>query len=189
MGLNVRRTTPLAWLALGVCLASCAAARARPSTQGTLRGGEGPTDEQAAIYATVIRYLFDPSVPGGTLNLYIVRATNDAAADPSVPAPISLVLPVTVQTAITDALGDFPAHVAWVDNFTDVELAEDTGTVVGGGVIVQVGNVRHETATRALVPASIYARERTTGGAMFLVEKRGGLWAVTGTRGGFWSTQ
>jgi len=123
------------------------------------------------------------------LNLYIVRATNDAAADPSVDSPNSAVLPTTVQAGITEELGDFPAHVIWVDKFTDVQLASEGGTVVGGGVIVQVGNIRREGASRALVPASIYARERTTGGALYLVAKRAGIWTVTGTRGGFWSTQ
>jgi hypothetical protein len=142
-----------------------------------------------AIYATVIRYLFDPSVPGGTLSLYIVRATNDAAGDPSAQAPVSVVLPATIQAAITDALGDFPTRVIWIDQFDDVKRAEDTGAVVGGGVIVQLGNIRFASGTRALVPASIYARERTTGGAMYVVEKRARRWAVTGTRGGYWSTQ
>jgi len=73
--------------------------------------------------------------------------------------------------------------VTWVDQFDDVELAEDTGEVVGGGVIVQLGNIQFESGTRALVPGSIYARARTTGGAMYVVEKRARMWAVTGTRG------
>ncbi|MFN8624894.1 MAG: hypothetical protein U0587_02755 [Candidatus Binatia bacterium] len=148
-----------------------------------------PVAGQVAIYAAVIRYLFAPSVPGGTLPLYIVRATNDAAGDPSIEAPESVVLPKAVQAGITAALGDFPTHVVWVDRFTDVHLAEEGGAVVGGGVIVQVGNIRREAAGHALVPASIYARERTTGGALYRVEKRTGAWMVAGTQGGSWSTQ
>lgn len=186
---NLGRRAVLAWLGLGICLAGCPMPSSRSTMDGTRNRLRDPMDEQVAIYATVIRYLFAPSVPGGSLRLYIVRATNDAAADPSRYVPQSVVLPDAVQAGITDALGDFPTHVIWVNQFTDVPLAAEGGTVVGGGVIVQVGNIRREAETRALVPASIYARERTTGGALYLLEKRAGIWAVTGTRGGFWSTQ
>ena len=186
---SVMRTLALRCVVLGVTLAGCAPLPLRPSAQLARTSRQVRSDDQATIYATVIRYLFDPSVPGGRLRLYIVRSTNDAAADPSTAAPVSVVLPDTVQAAITAALGGFPTQVIWVDKFDDVKVAEDSGAVVGGGVIVQVGNIQRETGTRALVPASIYARERTTGGARYVVEQRAGTWAVTGTRGGFWSTQ
>src|SRR5574337_1520605 len=120
---NLRRRTILAYLVLGICLAGCPTPSSRSALHGTrTRGGE-PMDDQVAIYAAVIRYLFAPSVPGGTLPLYIVRVTNDAAADPSLVAPVSIVLPDTVQAGITDTLGDFPTHVIWVDQFSDVQRA------------------------------------------------------------------
>jgi hypothetical protein len=177
-----------ACLVLGICLAGCTGVPS-PRPPAGARNRKAQTDDQAAIYATVIRYLFDPSVPSGTVTLYIVRATNDAAADPSVPSKVSVMLPSATQKAITEALGDFPTQVIWVDKFSDVKLAADSGIVIGGGVIVQVGNIRFQSDSRALVPATIYARERTTGGALYVVQKRARRWKVAGTRGGFWSTQ
>ena len=67
-------------------------------------------DEWAAIYATVIRRIYTTDDTfGGTLapdTLFIIRATDDAAADPLAERSESVTLSEQVQADITAALDD-----------------------------------------------------------------------------------
>lgn len=151
-----------------------------------------PTEEEIAaeIYALVVRRLVGPDDTfGGQLpkrTLYLVSETNDAAGDPtSGPAP-SGPLAAKTQEAITRQLADLPASIVWVESFDDVARDASTGLVLDDGVIVQVGTIRFEGETRALVPGSIYIASLAAGGATYVVELQGNQWVLTGTSGPTW---
>ena len=84
------------------------------------------------------------------------------------------------------ALGGLPSQVVWVDRFEDMPLDQDTRAVADGGLIIILGNVTYESATRVQVPGSIHVAGLAGGGATYVVEKRGGEWVVTGTAGPIW---
>jgi hypothetical protein len=157
----------------------------QPPTATTTAG-----DPTATIYAAVIRQLAGPDDTfGGQLpkqTLYIVRATNDAAGDPTHDGSPSVILPPTIQDAITAELADLEAAVVWVDGTNDVALDPDTGWVADDGVIMQLGNIRFESPTRALVAGSIYIASLAAGGSTYVVEQQGGQWVLTGTTGARW---
>jgi hypothetical protein len=182
------RALALTLFVFAIFLAGCRPLPSKPLVPGARESTELSTDDEVSIYQAVIRYLFEPSIVGGTLAVYIVCTTNDAAADPSMRASVPVVLPATVQAGITAALGDFASQVIWVDKFDDVKLNKDTGGVIGRGVIIQLGNIKLEDGNRALVPGSIYAEEAVAGGAIYVAERMAGIWRVTGTHGGFWSS-
>ena len=186
--LEAMRALALTLFVFAIFLAGCRPLPSKPLLPGARESTELSTDDEVSIYQAVIRYLFEPSIVGGTLAVYIVCTTNDAAADPSMRASVPVVLPATVQAGITAALGDFASQVIWVDKFDDVKLNKDTGGVIGRGVIIQLGNIKLEDGNRALVPGSIYAEEAVAGGAIYVAERMAGIWRVTGTHGGFGSS-
>jgi hypothetical protein len=151
-----------------------------------------PTPElaEAAIYAAVIRQLAGPDDTfGGKLTkstLYIVRRTNDAARDPRSDASPPVILPDATQDTVTTLLADLPSRVVWVNDFDDVAREPDTDHVANEGVIIQLGNVKFDGETRALVPGSIYIANMAAGGATYIVEQQGSQWVVVGNTGTTW---
>jgi hypothetical protein len=160
-------------------LVGCRVAPSKPTEQDTI-----------AIYQTVIRRLCQTDDTfGGMLEkrtLYIIRATNDAAGDPSIQQSNSVVLSETVQQGVTDALADLPVTIMWVDRFDQVSIDADTGFVSDKGVIITLGNIKYENSDKALVPASIYVAFLAAGGRTYIVEKKDGVWTITGTTGVEW---
>lgn len=169
----------LALAIVGNALSACATSASAPTEQ-----------DEIAIYQAVIRRLYGPDDTfGGTLEkstLYIIRATNDAAGNPSLQDSLSVALSETVQTGITQALADLPSEVVWVDSFDVVELDEQTSQVIDGGVIITLGNIQFENSDKALVPGSIYVANLAGGGATYVVERKDGEWMVTGNTGVQW---
>ena len=169
---------------LTLVLAAVAAAgcQAEPATD--------PEQDTVAIYAAVIRRLYGPDDTfGGTLQpptLYIIRATDDSAANPSTPTPHSAVIPETVQQGITTALADLPAKIVWVDRRDSVALEPVTRRVPGGGAMITLGNIQFTSRDRALVPGSIYIGILAAGGTTYVIQKADGVWHYTGNNGASW---
>jgi hypothetical protein len=145
-----------------------------------------PEADQAEIYAAVIRQLYTvdhtfgepPNFPA----VYLVRATDDAIADPDVPQAESVVLSETLQAAIVERLADLPAEFSWVNSDAQVAL-DSTGTVVGRGAIVTVGNIHLNEDGLALVSGRLWFAMLGMGARTYLLERADGVWQVVDDTG------
>lgn len=164
---------------VAIPLGACRSTSSKPTEQDTI-----------AIYQTVIKQMYrSDDTFGGALEkpaLYIVRATNDSAGDPSLGPSEPVLLSETVQEGISDALADLPTTVIWVDSFNQVKLDPAGGFVSNKGVIITLGNINYENKDKALVSASIYVANLAAGGKTYILEKQNGIWAITGTTGVEW---
>ena len=160
-------------------LVGCRATISKPTEQDTI-----------AIYQTVIRQIYQSDDTfGGTLEkpfLYIIRATSDAAGDPSLQKSSSVVLSETVQQGITNALANLSTTIIWVDRFDQVSLDSNTGIVSNKGVIITLGNIKYDNSDKAIISASIYVASLAAGGKTYIIEKKEGVWTITGTTGFEW---
>ena len=150
-----------------------------------------PTEQDTiAIYQTVIKQIYQSDDTfGGTLEkpvIYLVRTTNDATGDPYLQPSSSIVLSETVQQDITAALSNLPTTIIWVNSFDQVSLDPTTRAVEDKGVIITLGNVNYENNDKALLAASIYVANLAAGGKTYVVEKKDGVWVITGTTGVEW---
>ncbi len=149
-----------------------------------------PQSDEVAIYQAVFRRLAtSDDTFGGTLEkrtIYIIRATNDAAGDPSLQKSNSIVLSKYVQDGLSTALADLPSKIVWVDSFDQVKIDQDTRSVVDHGVIITLGNITFQNNAKALVPGSIYIASLAAGGRTYILEKQAGVWTITGTTGYAW---
>jgi hypothetical protein len=168
-------------------------ATAAPTAQPTALPSATPlaTQDQIGVYAAVVRHLYGPSLlaVGGSLKkpvIYIIRATDDAAANPGLTGSVSVVLADPVRAGITAALADLVSDVVWVDQLAQVPLDNQTGAVIGGGALFRLGNIAPQPDGRLFVPGSIYVASLNGEGGTYIVEKRGGAWAVTGNTGPSW---
>lgn len=159
---------------------------------GCSSGGPSDTlseEDQVAIYAAVIRQLAGPDDTfGGTLEkpiLYIMRETNPAAGDPAQAAGEPAILSDNVQQGITAALADLPSELVWIDSRDELEL-DDGGAVVGGGVIMSLGNITPQPGGEVYVPGSLYVASLAAGGQTYILEQQGNEWVVTGNTGVEW---
>ena len=147
-------------------------------------------DEQADIYAAVIRQLYEVdhtfgSNPPDFPNLYLVYMTDDSLGGDLQGPPASIVLPASLRIEIADRLIDLPAEIKWVGNFEEVPLEENSG-VKGGGVIIRVGHINEGKENTVQVAGSIYIANLAAGGSTYVLEKQGGMWRITGTTGPVW---
>jgi len=169
----------IAFVCAAIPLVGCRSTSPKPTEQDTI-----------AIYQTVIKQIYQSDDTfGGTLEkpiLYIVRATNDATGDPSLPRSSSVVLSETVQQNITNALSNLPTTIIWVDSFDQVSIDPNTGVVDDKGVIITLGNIQYENNDRALLSANIYVANLAAGGKTYVLEKKDGVWVITGTTGVEW---
>lgn len=146
-------------------------------------------DEQAAIYAAVVRQLYTVDhtfgEPPNFPVVYLVRTTDDGVGDPDVPRAEPRALAEAVQTAVVDLLVDLPAEFLWVDDRGAVPL-DANSTVEGGGVILTLGNIHRQKDDSVLVPASLYFASLGAGGRTYVLEQVDGIWQVTGDTGVGW---
>lgn len=146
-------------------------------------------DDQAAIYAAVVRQLYTVDhtcgEPPNFPVVYLERTTYDGIGDPDIPQVESRVLPESVQTVVVDALADLPAEFLWVDGHHTVPM-DASSTVVGGGAIFTLGNIHIQEDNSVLVPASLYLATEGAGGRTYVLEKVDGVWQVTGDTGVQW---
>ena len=177
-GKSVMQKFFYAFIIISILLAGCNPAPAQLSEQ-----------DMAAIYQAVIRqiYLVDNTFGGevDTPMLYIIRATDDMSGDPNADEANSILLSEKTQQDISNALADLNAKIVWVDNFEQVSI-DDTGIVSDGGAIVTLGNIKMENENKVLVPVSLYFANLGAGGRTYIVEKKYGVWTVTGDTGVRW---
>ncbi|MDD5537396.1 MAG: hypothetical protein PHF12_00340 [Candidatus Omnitrophica bacterium] len=151
-------------------------------------------DDQTSIYAVVVRQLATrDDTFGGKLKpstLYIVRETNDKAGDPTGPDTFSTTIPQSAQNKITETLRDLASNVMWIDKFEDAEFEEGENSpaksVKDGGAIITLGNARLQKDGSAQVAGCIYVGSLAAGGATYVLEKKDGVWEITGTTGARW---
>ena len=74
----------------------------------------------------------------------------------------------------------------WVDRFDQVSLDSDTGFVRDQGIIISLGNIKYENNDRVFLSASIYVASLAAGGKTYILEKKDGIWVITGTTGTEW---
>ena len=147
-------------------------------------------DDQAAIYAAVVRQMYTVDhtfdEPPNFPVVYLVRTTDDSVGDPGALRTAPRVLLEAVQTAVVNALADLPAEFRWVDDADEVPRDEKNGTVAGGGAIFTLGNIHIRQDGSVLVSASLYFAMLGAGGRTYVLERMDGVWQVTGNTGVQW---
>jgi hypothetical protein len=155
--------------------------------------------DQESIYAAVVRRLATvDDTFGGTLKpsrLFIIRNTDDKAGDPSEKDSQSTAIPPASQEKITGMLNDLSADIVWIDEFADAEFEESPPAglenlsmqvIKAGGAIFTLGNAYLQKDGSVRVAGSIYVDNLATGGATYVLVKKDGVWAITGTIGARW---
>ncbi len=154
-------------------------------------------DDEAAIYAAVVRQLYTVDhtfgdEPPNFPIVYLVRATDDGevwgVGESDALQSKPSVLPESVQTVIVSALDDLPAEFVWVDSADEVPLDSNTGRVEGNGAIITLGNFDLQEDRTVHVMASIYIANLGAGGMIYIVERVDGIWQVVGDTGEYWTS-
>ena len=146
--------------------------------------------DQANIYAKVIRQIYTIDHTFGEGNspnfpvVYLPRATDDTAGDPTLPRGLSNWLSQSVQEAITIALKDLSAKFIWVDNRSEVPM--DNDAVAGNGAIIYLGNIYLQKDGSAQVGGGLFFANLGGGGTTYILEFIRGTWTITGTTGIHW---
>ena len=130
-----------------------------------------PGDEQAAIYAVVVRQLLATSYSLGELPeplvVYLLPTTRDGLVNPKAPYAEPRPLPEAVQGALVAALTDLPAEFLWV-----VPLEGDADATL------TLGNVHLQKDGTAVVSVSLYLGELGSIGQTYVLEQVEDLWQV-----------
>lgn len=100
-------------------------------------------NDQAAVYATVVRQLYTVDhtfgdEPPNFPVVYLVRTTYELDK-PSTPQIESGKIPELTQAAIVATLDELPAEFVWVDDFNEVPLSH--GVVEGNGAVITLSNL------------------------------------------------
>jgi hypothetical protein len=150
----------------------------------------GNTADTAAIYAAVIRQLYEVDnsfeQPPNWPYLYILSETDDSIAGLGEVEP-SETIPPAAQAAITDLLADLPAEITWIESWDDAPIEEEGGAVrAGDGVIVTLGNIHPTDEDTVEVPSGLYCGGLCGTGMTYVVEREGDAWVVMGVTGPVW---
>jgi len=133
-------------------------------------------DNQAAIYAVVVRQLYTVAQsigqPPDSLVVYLLQATQDGTVDPRAPYAETRLLPESVQTATIATLSDMPAEFLW-----HAPPEGDTGAVVN------LGNVHLQEDDTVVVSASLYSPRLGIIGQIYILKQVDGVWQVVGGTG------
>jgi hypothetical protein len=90
-----------------------------------------------------------------------------------------------MQSEITIMLQDLPTEVVWVNSSDEVE--KNSGReVLGGGVIITIGNIHPQEHGAVQVPASYFMAPTAGGGETYVLEFIEGIWEITGNTGTLW---
>lgn len=143
-------------------------------------------DDEVAIYSTVIHQIyFAGHTFGNTSTMYIIRYTDDTAADPfENPSGLTL-LSESVQLEIKTTLYDLPTEIVWV-NSSDEVPKDSWGSVLDGGVIITLGNINLQGDNSVQVPCMNYMGKLGGGGRTYVLRCVEGIWNIAGTTGTMW---
>ncbi len=140
-------------------------------------------DDQAAVYAAVVRQLYTVDhtfgdEPPNFPTVYLVRATYKLDV-PSTPQIKSGRIPESTQAAIVATLDDLPAEFVWVDDFDEVPL--NNGAVEGNGAAVTLSDVHLQEDKSVLVSADLYFAGTGGAGMTYIIERMDSVWQVAVT--------
>jgi len=199
MSRSLRRHAACAVLAGCIVLSGCAGGSEPRADQDSASGPDSvpasavpdrQRSVQAAVYATVVRRVFErDDNGGGTIEkpiVYIVASTDDSVGDRQLLASEPCSISIDVQTRVTSALADVPSTVTWVDAFESVPLDERTGGVAGGGIIVTLGNVTPHGVDSVRVPVQVWVASLAASGKTYILKQVDGAWTIIGTTGTEW---
>jgi hypothetical protein len=149
------------------------------------------TGEKVEIYAAVIRQLATvDDTFGGNLHpqlLYIIKNTDDTAADPSEEQKNnSVLIPQNMQENINGALNDLEIEIVWIDQFEDAKFDVNTGSVKNNGAIITLGNIYPQKDGTVNVAGSIYIGNLAAGGTTYVLSRINGVWTITSRTGPTW---
>ena len=132
-----------------------------------------PQDE-ILIYQAVIQSITAPTSSGPR---YILRSTDDRAAQPPPPsgAANAVMLSPATQAGISAALG----NITWVDSFEDVPRDPVNGMVVGGGIIITLGNISGQSGHPVKTSAGYFAGPMWGGGYWYNLNWVNGVWSIS----------
>lgn len=144
-------------------------------------------EDQGAIYAAVIRQLYLVDYYSNEApfsgDIYLVQWTDDGVGDPEAPRSDSRQLPAELQDSTVAGLEELPAKVRWIGNPDELSFMPETGEIVGGGVIITLGNVHDREDGSVLVSAAIYPGSGKGLGMTYLVQRADEAWQIIGDIG------
>ncbi len=145
-------------------------------------------DDQASIYAAAVRQLATvDDTFGGNLKpprLFILRYAGEpwSSAFPTA-------IPQSVQDRVVEMLQDLPSTIVWIDKHEDAEFEEGEGMPVRSvkdGAIITLGNTRLQNDGSVQMVGSIYIGALASGGTTYVLQKKDGVWEITGITGPIW---
>jgi ABC-2 type transport system permease protein len=149
-------------------------------------------DDQAAIYAAVVRQLYTVDhtfgEPPNFPVVYLLRPTDDSVGDPNAPRAESRLVPEAVQGTVLAALAaqpDLPAEFKWVDDRDQVPT-DANFKVEGDGAIFTLGNIHQQPDESVFVSASLYFAPLGAGGRTYVLKIVEGFWQIVGDTGVEW---
>lgn len=184
--MNARIIIALLLLLMILCGCSVIEGANHPSNIVSPLPEPGVSDsDMIAIYTAVLQDLIGQGSQWP--KVYVIAQTDDRIASPGNNiTSVSIELSSSVQTQISANLSGLSTEIVWVSSFQQVQLDKSTGTVIGGGAIVTLGNIKLVNAGQVQVAGGIYYANLGAGGGTYVVEKQAGQWKVTGMTGSHW---
>jgi ABC-2 type transport system permease protein len=147
-------------------------------------------DEQAVIYAAVIRQIYTvdyfTNQPPPAATLYLVPTTDDSVGDPNQQQLESRQLPDSLLSAVAAALFELPGKVSVMVAPPELPFDPDTG-LVKDGAIITLGNIQMQDKSTVQVSIALYI-DNAGGGAgyTYVLAQNENTWQVTGDTGNSW---
>lgn len=163
-----------------------------PTEAGVLQAGNLELEDQAQIYAAVLRQLYTVDhtfgdQPPNWKSIYIVVRSDDSVGDPNVEQTEAIIIPKAVLGTAVELIKDLPADIILVDSRDSVSIDAKNGSVDGGnGVIFTLGNIHPQDDGTVQVSASLYFSSLGAAGKTYILEKVNGSWKISGTTGVEW---
>lgn len=161
-----------------IFLAVAGCSSAEEESDDTTMPGPFPEEEQAKIYAMVIRHLYTQEYDGESPDfplVYLVRTTDETLNPPDA-EPCEL--PDAMCQDIVAALDDLPPEFEWVGTADQVPRNPDTRAVEDGGTVITLSNIEEPQQDTARVSAGIYLS--TLGDVMrtYVLEQQNESWSI-----------
>jgi hypothetical protein len=145
-----------------------------------------PPEEQAEIYAEVIRMLYTVDhtygEPPNFAMIYVLAVADDSTGDPNLEMLPPSVIAAEVRSMIEKRLTDLPTEVQWVDDPGVVPYDQETNQIADNGVLMRLGNI-HQDEEQMKVSGSLEVGMLIAGGRRYILENQDGTWQITGSSG------